>query len=95
MKEQARESLRALRRRWLNLGCDGAKLAQERKVTKQAVSNALKRINALEPLTYGHCDPLDQAALNRAARILLESRDVQWRIPLERAPDEPTPAHNG
>ena len=94
MTNDDRQARIELRRRWLNLGMDGLTLARERGITKQAVWAAIKRLNASDPLVYRDCDPLDQAALDRCARILLERRGIRFRTALAPAADVPRPATN-
>ena len=82
MRDDTRQRLRALRIQWLNLGCDGTALAVATGKHKQTISAALARINAEDPLYWGEGDPETQRAMQRAARMLLETRGVRWRTPL-------------
>lgn len=75
-----------VRRRWLNLGCDGPKVARELGISRQAVHAMIERVNASNPLVAGECAPDDQLALNRAARLMLASRGVVFRKPEPEAP---------
>ena len=79
MREDTRERLRALRIQWLNIGCDGTALANATGKKKQTISAALARINAEEPLYWGEGAPEEQRAMQRAARVLLQARGIQWR----------------
>ena len=60
-----------IRRRWFNIGCDTPRLARELGISRQAAHATIQRVNASNPIVSGKCDPLDQAALNRSARLLL------------------------
>ena len=87
MKQEAIESLRVVRRHWLNQGMDVARTAKQLGITKQAVSAAVRRINAADPLYWGEGEPEDQRALQRAARLALTARGIRWRSPLTELPE--------
>lgn len=76
-----RVSAQRIRRRWLNLGCDGPRVATELGITRQAVHAMIERVNASDPLVWGEGSPDDQRAMQRAARLLLSTRGITFRTP--------------